>query len=108
MDEEREPTRSELLDQLYNQVVALQDKLTLMFAEALACEQAQFPQHGELQTAETRQALLERLHDTSQQLIQAMAAYHVAYSDWVLQFEQETFEAVDGQQALQDLLASDH
>jgi len=100
MDDEQEPTRSELLNRLYDQVVALQDKLNQLFAEAVAAEQVDLAHQ---RSEEDRQTTLERLHDTSQQVIQAMAGYHVIYADWIQQFELEMFEATEGEQALRDL-----
>lgn len=82
--DDKEQARGELLDMLHDAIVVLQDTLTVLYSEALAAEQADLAhQRGE----QDRREMLERLRDASQQVIHAMADYHEAHADWVLQFE---------------------
>lgn len=101
MNYEKEPTRSELLAAMHNAIITLQDALAVMSAEALAAEEVD-PAYQRTEVG--RREVLERLRDASQRVVQAMADYHEAHANWVQQFEQETREAAEGQQALQDLL----
>ncbi|MHB9108546.1 MAG: hypothetical protein ACYDCO_15930 [Armatimonadota bacterium] len=102
MDDEKAQTQAELLNALHLQVVNLQDALTLLFNEALAADQEDCARP---RSDEARQMTLERIRDASQRVVQGMAEYHAAYAEWVMQFEQVTFEAIDGQQVLRELLA---